>query len=113
MDDNPDRDFISSITPDVMGCLDRSQFFAKLDDLLCPTEGTGKECGGDYKLSQALLQEAGYDSVDLQDIFDVLRAQGGCCDCEILYNSAESSRLKANYWRSRAHDLDSGSGQCV
>ena len=52
-----------------------------------PTEGTGSqpnECGGDYKLSEAILREAGYDSAALEDIFDVLRAQGGCCDCEIL-----------------------------
>ena len=114
MDDSPDRDFISSITTDVMGCLGRSQFFAKLDDLLCPTGGTGpqaKECCGDYKLSEAILREAGYDSLDLQDIFDVLRAQGGCCDCEILYNFAGASRLKANYWRRRAHELDSQSRQ--
>ncbi len=113
MEDDADRDFIASITPDVMGCLNRSQFFVKLDDVLCPTD-TGsqpKECSGDYKLSEAILREAGYDATDLEDIFDVLRAQGGCCDCEILYNVAESSRLKANYWRRRAHGLHSPSSR--
>jgi hypothetical protein len=30
----------------------------------------------------------------LTDIFDVLSLPGGCCDCEIRCNVAESSRLK-------------------
>jgi hypothetical protein len=78
MEDDSDRDFISSITAEVIGCLNCSQFFEKLDDLLCPTEGLGshpEECNRDYKLSQAILREAGFDTADLEDIFDVLRAQ--------------------------------------
>jgi len=39
---------------------------------------------------QPFWREAGYDTAALEDIFDVLGAQGGCCDCEILYNVAES-----------------------
>jgi hypothetical protein len=105
-----DKDLISSITPDVMTSLRRSQFFERLDDLLCPSKDSKpRKCCGDFTLSEPILREAGYDSEAVQDIFDVLRSQGGCCDCEILYNVAESSRLKANYWRARAHDRHSQS----
>jgi hypothetical protein len=108
MDDGTDLDFISSMTPDVMACLRRSHFFERLDDLLCP-EGrlTAREvCGGNYKLSKSVLEVANFDSVDLEDIFSVLRLQGACCDCEILYNIAESSRLKAEYWKGRLHGTE-------
>jgi Protein of unknown function (DUF2695) len=47
------------------------------------------------KLSESVLRTAGFDSEEMADIFDVLRSKGGCCDCEILYNVAESSRLKS------------------
>ncbi len=114
MDDSTDSDLIAAITPDVMACLRRSQFFEKLDDLLSPSEGSGschKQCSGDYKLSEDILRSGGYDSEALRDVFGVLRSQGGCCDCEILYNVAEPSRLKATYWRSRAHNPNVSSGQ--
>ena len=112
MGDDSHSDIISSITPDVMRCLRRSQFFERLDDVLCPREGSSpRQCSGDYTLSEPILRDAGYDPEDVQEIFDVLRSQGGCCDCEILYNVAESSRLKANYWRSRVHNPRSQSGQ--
>ena len=107
-----DPDLISSITPDVMISLDRAGFFRKLDDVLCPADGSpaGESCGGDYKLSKSILQEAGFDPSDLKDIFSVLCALGGCCDCEILCNVAESSRLKAKYWRSRGRELSDQRG---
>jgi hypothetical protein len=60
-------------------------------------------CDGDYKVSRCILEAAGFDVDDLRDMFAVLRAQGACCDCEVLYNVAESSRLKAEYWKHRAH----------
>ena len=28
--------------------------------------------------------------------------QGGFCDCEVLYNVLDESRLKAEYWTARA-----------
>jgi hypothetical protein len=106
MDQGRDSDdFTSSITPDVMTCLHRSEFFQRLDDLLCPTtsDHVREVCRGDYRLATTLLEGSGFDSTDLEDIFDVLRSQGACCDCEILYNVADSSRLKAEYWKNRAH----------
>ena len=70
----------------------------------CGVRNISKNAGGDHKLSEDILREAGYDPEALQDILDVLRSQGGCCDCEILYNVADTSRLKTNYWSTRAHD---------
>ena len=104
MDDGTDSDLIASITPDVMTCLRRSLFFERLDDLLCPKADLHERevCAGNYRISKRVLKASGFDSGDLQDIFKVLRAQGSCCDCEVLYNVAESSRLKAEYWKSRA-----------
>jgi hypothetical protein len=49
MEAGPEDDLITSITPDVMKCLDRSRFFSTLDDLLCPNEASlaRKVCGED------------------------------------------------------------------
>ena len=105
--DDTDSDLIAAITSDVMVSLRHSRFFEKLDDLLSPTDSSGSsaaQCSGEYKLSESILSAAGYDSKDVADIFNVLRSRGGCCDCEILYNVAETSRLKAKYWQSRAHN---------
>jgi len=108
MDIGPDSDLIASITPDVVTCFRRSHFFERLDDLLCPTGDSGQRefCGGDYKISKRILDAAGFDSDDLKDMFAVLRAEGACCDCEVLYNVAESSRLKAEYWKRQAHGTE-------
>src|SRR5262249_8615423 len=105
MEADPDDDLITLITPDVMKCLDYEDFFCKLDDLICPKDRLRirEECRGDYKLSGSILHAAGFDSSELSDILSVLRSKGGCCDCEILYNVVESSRLKAEYWRDRTH----------
>lgn len=105
---DPDSGFISSIAPDVMKCLRRVQFFERLDDLFCPKGDSGQHevRDGDYKISKRILEAAGFDSDDLKDMFAVLRAQGACCDCEVLYNVAESSRLKAEYWKRQAHGTE-------
>lgn len=103
-----DDDFIASIAPDVMSSLIRSKFFEKLDDILCPKDDSFKPgiCRGDYKVSESILLASRFDRSDMDDIFGVLRSKGSCCDCEILYNVAESSRLKAKCWRGRAEALE-------
>jgi len=114
MADSRDSDLVSSITPDVMASIRSSRFFEELDNLLSPTDGSGlspAQCGGDYELSKNILRSAGYDPEAMVDIFAVFRAQGGCCDCEILYNVAETSRLKVKYWQRRTHDLNRPTGQ--
>ena len=90
-----------------MKSLVRSGFFESRDDFFCPKEDSQprQTCRGDYKLSESLLLSLGFWQPDLGDIFGVLNSKGGCCDCEILYNVAESSRLKAEYWRRRAEGL--------
>jgi uncharacterized protein DUF2695 len=99
-----DSDLILSISPDVMKCLDRSGFFEKLDDLLSPKDTLRhrQSCSGNYKLAESVLLSSGFKRSDLADIFGVLRSKGGFCDCEILYDVAESNRLKAEYWRKQA-----------
>jgi hypothetical protein len=100
-----DEDLVGSITPDVMRCLARVRFFEKLEDLLSPEEASLERntCNSDFSLSESILRACGFDSEDLDDIFAVLRSRGGCCDCEILYNVAEESRLKAEYWRAQTN----------
>jgi hypothetical protein len=99
-----DNDSVSPIAPDVMKSLTRSGYFEKLDDLLSPEENSipPKSCDGTYRLSEAVLLASGFMRDDLHDVYAVLGSKGGCCDCEVLYNVAETSRLKAKYWRSRA-----------
>jgi hypothetical protein len=100
MTDHTEADFIRSITEDVMKCLLRSRFFDKLDNLLAPTNTPEvTHCVGGYKLSRSILQASWFDSEEMADIFEVMRSLDGGCDCEILYNVAASSRLKANYWK--------------
>jgi hypothetical protein len=104
MESASDDDLISSIAPDVMKCLGRCGFFEKLDGLLSPADNSisAQGCDGTYKLSESILIAAGFDRAELDNIFAVLQSKGGFCDCEVLYNVAETSRLKANYWRARA-----------
>jgi len=104
MESASDDDLISSITPDVMKCLGRCGFFEKLDGLLSPEDNSTRSpaCDGTYKLSRSILNGAGFDAAELTDIFAVLKSKGGCCDCEVLYNVPDTSRLKAKYWLSRA-----------
>ena len=104
MEPASDDDLISSIAPDVMKCLGRCGFFEKLDGLLSPEDNPipAQGCDGTHKLSESILIAAGFDRAELDDIFAVLQSKGGFCDCELLYNVAETSRLKAHYWRARA-----------
>ncbi|HYM05742.1 MAG TPA: DUF2695 domain-containing protein [Terriglobales bacterium] len=100
----PDEDFVAAVATDIMKCLVGARFFEKLDDRLCPAEkSTAREhCSGNYTISDGILRSQGFDDTDINEIFAVLRTKGACCDCEILYNVVESSRLKAEYWRARA-----------
>lgn len=63
------------------------------------------KCDGTYRLSVPILLACGFAQDDLEDIFAVLKSKGGFCDCEVLYNVAEFSRLKAQYWRGRAEGI--------
>ena len=99
-----DDELVIGITPDVMRVLEGKSFFDRLDDLLSPVDSLqpASRCRGTFDLAKSILLAAGVDESDFDDIFCVLRAQGGCCDCEILYNVSETNRLKSNYWRARS-----------
>jgi hypothetical protein len=107
MEPASDDELISSIAPDVMKCLGRCGFFEKLDDLLSPEDNStpSQSCDGKHGLSESILFASGFERDELDDILAVLQSKGGCCDCEVLYNVAETSRLEAQYWRRRAEGL--------
>ena len=74
-----------------------------LDDRFCPTDTDEPRavCYGDFRHAKAILAARGFTDADFFDVFHVLMARGGYCDCEILYNVAEGSRLAMEYWRDR------------
>jgi hypothetical protein len=105
IEEDPDEDMIASITSDVMGTLQRKGFFTGLDEMFCP-EGTATQaqtCSGDFRYAKQILELCGFQEPDWSDVFHVLMGQGAFCDCEILYNAATESRLKAQYWRRESH----------
>jgi hypothetical protein len=103
----PDEELIKSITPDVMKCINASGFLKALDDVFCPRLPfkAKARCHGDFRISKELLPKHGFTVDEFFDIFHVLMAQGGFCDCEIIFNVAEESRLKSAYWKARAKGL--------
>src|SRR5258708_35865129 len=106
MESDSEEELISSIATDVMTCLGRCGYFENLDELLSPEDNSAsvEKCDRSFRLSETILIAAGFDRAELEDIFAVLPSRGGCCDCEVLYNVAEKSRLKATYWRGRARE---------
>jgi len=100
-------EFVASISDDVMKSLVSRSFFEELDSRLCP-KGDGVSrvlCDHSYRISNSILAELGFRAEDVSDIFDVLRSRGGFCDCEILYNAVEESRLKAEHWKSKVGEV--------
>lgn len=88
-DSIPEDDLISSITPDVMRCLKAKEFSQWLDNHLSPVDSESAQvvCRGDFAKSERILKDLGLDETELG---------------EILYNVADTSRLKAKYWRAKA-----------
>ena len=103
MSAEPDDELINAISSDVMTCLQRSNFFNRLDDLLSPEVPSvrPRQCTGDFNLCESVLKASGFDASDISHILAVLRSRGACCDCEVLYNVSETNRFKAKYWRSQ------------
>jgi hypothetical protein len=100
-------DYAEVIATDVMAVLAQKRFFDALDSQMCPTE-QGKvraRCRGSYEISVLVLTTLDFDSQEIVEIISVLNGKGAHCDCEILYNIAESSRLKSEYWKCRARQL--------
>jgi Protein of unknown function (DUF2695) len=97
----PDEQLIAEIKPDVLGALQQSGFFTALDELVYPKDGDShsRQCSGDFRHSKQVLQTLGFVESDWSDVFHVLMDEGAFCDCEVLYNVAPESRLRADYWR--------------
>ena len=100
----PDESLIAAITPDVMKVVNSAKVIEALDDALCPLDPAlpRAQCYGDYRNTRPILLARGFKESELFDVFHVLMAQGGYCDCEILYNVAPESRLAKEYWTARA-----------
>ena len=58
-----------------------------------------------FENSLKILRELRMDSDDIDDIIAVLHSKGGCCDCEVLYNVADESRLRTQYWKAKVLEL--------
>jgi hypothetical protein len=101
----PDEELIASISPDVMKCVNGARIFEALDDTMCPVDPSAPraECWGDYRVAKPILLSRGFKADELFDVFHVLMAKGGYCDCEILYQVAPGSRLAREYWQKRVH----------
>lgn len=106
--DYHDDDIIRSIANDIMKCLIGSRFFEKLDDQMSPAPiwKKGSLCQGDFRIAKKVLPQCGFREDEYSDVLHVLMAQGAYCDCEILYNVAPQSRLKAKHWHQRADEND-------
>jgi uncharacterized protein DUF2695 len=98
----PDHELITTIKADVLAALRKRGFFTALDDLLCSERNSDRNvCKGDFGQSKQVLTRCGFAESDWPDVFNVLMDEGGFCDCEVLYNVAPESRLRAEHWRKK------------
>ncbi|MGA3133753.1 MAG: DUF2695 domain-containing protein [Terracidiphilus sp.] len=105
-----DEEFLKNIASNVLGVLEKRSFFTRLDDLFCPVDPSidRAKCGHSFDKSVSILRDLDMnldDVDDVEDVLGVLRFRGACCDCEVLYNMAEESRLKSEYWKAHAKQL--------
>ena len=84
-------------------------FFAALDDRLCPADASvaAEKCGNTYEIASSIVLSKDFSNEDIQDVVSVMQAHGGFCDCEILYNVVETSRLKTKHWQAQARERES------
>ena len=87
-----------------MRALARRGFFDALDSQLCQADPDRGPivCAHNFDVSKSILKSLGFP--DDVGIIEVLEHLGACCDCEVLYNVAEDSRLKAKYWRAQIQE---------
>ena len=91
---------VEEIAPYVIGSLRREGFFEKLESMVFPTGVIdNKVCDGTYAISIRILTESGFDEEDQLDLLAVAQSMGGFCDCEIVLNVDEDSKVRADYWR--------------
>jgi hypothetical protein len=99
-----DDQLVETIAPDVLNAIENRGFYTRLDDQMCPGDPRRPRvlCDGSLALTTATLESCGFGQEDIADVLAVLAARGGFCDCEVLYNVAEESRLKSEYWKAAA-----------
>ena len=104
-----DDELIDSIAPNVLQVLASKGFFEALDDQLCPADPaqSRSSCAGTYVISTGILALYGFGSEEIAEITQVLASRGAGCDWEVLFNVAEESRLKSQYWKTRAAGITS------
>lgn len=96
---------VDDLAPYVLTVLNRDGFFPRLDEAIWPSHSLAPEaCDHTLGRTKAILAEMGMDSEAIWDVILVFQSQGACCDCEVLYNVADDSRLKAAYWKARADE---------
>jgi hypothetical protein len=92
-----DEELTKDIAPAVLA---RQRVFEALDDLLCPAyeQAPREACARDFRHARRILEARGHDAEAQFDVFHVLMARGGFCDCEILTNVADASRFRERFW---------------
>lgn len=103
-----DASFLDDITPGVMKHLEECKFFESLDAMFAPVDPTlqPRKCANSFAASTEILKASGLEDDYIEDVFEVLRSRGGFCDCEVLYNAAPESNLRAAYWKRHAAEMD-------
>ncbi len=102
-----DDELVNSIAEDVLAVLESRHFFERLDDRFCPAiqQELPAHCDHSFRISTEILEQFGMNTDDVQDVVAVLQSRGACCDCEVLYNVAKESRLKAEKWKAEYEKL--------
>ncbi len=95
-----DEAAVADITEPIMTILNKTSFFASLDGAFTRAENPAV-CCGDFRVAKSILPTKGFFEAEYFDVFSVLMAQGGYCDCEILYNVAHGSESARRYWANR------------
>ena len=95
-----DEELVAEITGPIMAILNKTTFFATLDEAFTRAEEPAI-CWGDFRVAKSILPIKGFFESEYFEVFSVLMAQGGYCDCEILYNVAEGSEYARRYWANR------------
>jgi hypothetical protein len=92
------------VSPHTLELLTRKKLFERLDDRFCPADSTHARawCQGGFELTARILSEAGIEPEQVEPILQELSANGSSCDCGVLFNAAQESRLKTEYWLTRA-----------
>ena len=104
-----DEAAVADITEPIMTILNKTSFFATLGESFTRAENPAI-CWGDFRIAKSILPMKGFVESEYFDVFSVLMAQGGYCDCEILYNVAHGSEFARRYWanRQRPHHRSEG-----